>query len=221
MIFHELTPLILIFFLGLVLGKIEFLGNRFIDAAIEVIYRTALPILVLWSVIQNADSLLFIWSYWGLLLPALFILLGIVYHFRLLSKKIYFLQKVNLGILVKIIIPLGLSLVGFMFDPTVMSNICILTFVIIPFVDLALKYRLSTFSVKGVPVSFGVKLLVKDIIFHPVVIAGLLGFFFVDYNNLLIIVLGKTTEFLVLAILPLCLIVTGAKLSQFCLLEKV
>ncbi len=45
--------------------------------------------------------------------------------------------------------PLGLSLINFMFDPTVMGNICVLTFANIPFIDLALKYRLSTFSVKG------------------------------------------------------------------------
>jgi len=220
MIFHDLTPLILIIFLGLVLGKIESLENGFVDAGIEVIYRTVLPILVLRGVIQNTDSLLFIWSYWGLLLPAPLILLGIVYLFQLLSKKIYFFQKVNMGTLVKIVIPLGLSLVDFMFDPSIMSNICVLTIVIVLSIDLAFRYRLSAFSIKGVSVSFGVKLWVRDIVLHPVVIAGLLGLFFLDGNDLLIIVLSKSIEFFVPAILPLCLIVTGAKLSQFRLLEK-
>ncbi|MCP3888867.1 MAG: hypothetical protein GY702_08315 [Desulfobulbaceae bacterium] len=107
-----------------------------------------------------------------------------------------------------------------MFDPTVMGNICVVTFVIIPFIDLALKYRLSTFSVKGGAVSVRIKLWVKDIIFHPVVIAGLVGLFFIDNNNLLIFVLVKTTGFLVPAILPLCLLITGAKLGQCSPLEK-
>jgi len=67
---------------------------------------------------------------------------------------------------------------------------------------------------------FRSKLWVRDIVLHPVVIAGLLGLFFLDGNDLLIIVLSKSIEFFVPAILPLCLIVTGAKLSQFRLLEK-
>ncbi|MCP4339054.1 MAG: hypothetical protein GY799_09260 [Desulfobulbaceae bacterium] len=217
MIFHAITPLILIIFLGLILKKINFLKNTYIDAAIEVIYRTTLPILVLWGIIRNTDSLLFIWSYWGLLLLAPLIILGTVYLFQFLRKKLYILQKIKLGVFVKILIPLGLSLINFMFDPTVMGNICVLTFVIIPFIDLALKYRLSTFSVKGgaEPVSVGIKMWVKDIIFHPVVIAGLLGLFFLDDNMFLIFLLAKTIDLLVPAILPLCLMITGAKLGQW------
>jgi predicted permease len=220
MIFHAVTPLILIIFLGLILEKINLLRNTFVDAAIEIIYRTTLPILVLWGIIRNADSLLFIWSYWGFLLLAPLILLGTVYLFQFLRKKLYFLQKIKLGVLVKIVMPLGLSLINFMFDPTVMGNICVLTFVIIPFLDLALKYRFLAFSVRGVFVSAEVKLWVRDIVFHPIVIAGLLGLFFLDDNNLLIFVLIKTTGVLVPAILPLCLLITGAKLGQCSLLEK-
>ena len=220
MIFHAVTPLILIIFLGLILEKINFLSNKFYGAAIDVIYRTTLPILVLWGIIRNADSLLFIWSYWGLLLLAPLILLGTVYLFQLFKNKLYFLQKIDLGLFVKIVMPLGLSLVNFMFDPTIVGNTCVLTFVIVPFLDLALKHRLSAFSVKGMFVSVGVKLRVKDIIFHPVVIAGLLGLFFLDNNNLLIFALAKTTGFLVPAILPLCLLIAGAKLGQCSLLEK-
>jgi predicted permease len=220
MIFHAVTPLILIIFLGFILERINFLKNTYVDAAIEVIYRTTLPILVLWGIIRNVDSLLFIYSYWGLLLLAPLILLGTVYLFQFLRKKLYFLQNIKLSVLVKIVMPLGLSLINFMFDPTIMGNICVLTFVIIPFLDLALKPGLSAFSVKGVFVSVRVKLWVKDIIFHPVVIAGLLGLFFIDNDNLLIFVLAKTTGFLVPAILPLCLLIAGAKLGKCSLLEK-
>lgn len=210
MIFHDVAPLILVVFLGLILEKTKFLKKTLVDITIDVIYRTTLPILVIWGIIRNADSLLFIRTYWGALLLAPLILLSIVYFFQFFGKKLYFHQKIDLRVIVKIIIPLGLSLVNLMHDVRFMGNICVLSFVIVPFLDLALNSKISACSAK---------MRVKGIICHPVAIAGLFGLFFLNDNNLLTLVLIKTTGFIVPVILPLCLLIIGAKFGQ-CNIQK-
>ena len=106
-----------------------------------------------------------------------------------------------------------------MHDVRFMGNICVLSFVIVPFLDLALYSNISACSAKKGG-AIGAKMWVKGIVFHPVAIAGLLGLFFLDDNNLLTLVLIKTTGFIVPAILPLCLLIIGVKLGQCNLQNK-
>lgn len=207
MTIEVLLPLILIFSLGLILERIGFLSDIFTDSAVEINYRITLPVIVLWGIIGNENSLIFIKLYWGqLFLTHLFFFCGFSI-FQSFTKDL-------LNGPVKISMPLALSLVAHVYDPYVFSSLCMLTLAIIPALNLALEVDLKIISVSWFGFWEGVYLYVTKILLHPVVIAGCLGIFLLKGDIGLMSFCVYNIDFVYSAILPFCLIVSGAKLSK-------
>lgn len=202
-----LLPLVLIFFLGLILERIGFLSDIFTEGAVEINYRITLPVIVLWGLIGNDNSLVFIKLYWGQLF------LTHLFFFCVFSIFQSFTEKLLNGP-VKIIVPLALSLVAHVYGPFVFSSLCILTLAIIPVLNLALEVDLKDISVSSSYLWAGAHLYVKKVLLHPLVITGYLWIFLFKGSNELKSFCIYNIDFVYSAILPFCLIVSGAKLSK-------
>jgi|GEM_PF-3628818 len=211
MISDAFTPLLIIFFLGAILGKTGFLKSTWINIAIEVLYQTAIPIVILWEILSNKNISSFIGSNWEFLALLSIFSLGTLYF----SIKIFQISNQNnLAVLLKLFILLGLILSDHLLNSLFMSHICIVYLLILPLTDILLEQQILCLAKNHEEHNSEVKQCFKYFAFHPVILAGLLGFFLANNTSWLEKNLENTVYFIYPMLLPLTLIVVGAKISH-------
>lgn len=211
---YEIISITIVILFGSILEKFGFLNDVFIETAVEVNYRVALPIIILWGIIDNQASLEFINLYWGQLFLTHIFLLCVFAIFQWSTKKIHLRSKESLKVLVKVFLPFALSLIAHFNGPNIFNGICVIGVVVIPAINLALKIDLKVIPMSWSDLWMGTHLYVRKILFHPVVIAGCLGAFLWKEDFGLKSSFVYTVDFVSVAILPFCLIIFGAKMSQ-------
>lgn len=196
------------------LERLKLITGIFIDVSIEVNYRFALPLLVFWGISGTTSTLFLFSSVWLLLWFFPLFLLGILTLIAFEKEKDFQSIKNFLRISLRILLPLVLSVGSYFLTSMVFAQICILMLVIIPSIDFFIKAVLAVRPIELGNFWTGMKFYLIELFSHPVLIVGGLGLVFVYSNFWFKALLDNTINFIYPAVLPICLIVAGAKLGQ-------
>jgi predicted permease len=215
MISDKILPLLLIILIGFLCGKLGFFEECFLDRSSSLFYFLALPVVCLKGINSIGVQPVFLASYWGYLFIycSIFALVGFL--FKISGGKIKSLRKVLASnFFIKIAPSFGLTIVGYFFSQELMGRICLIVIPVVLTFHLLTGDVSSTFAYRKERVSKAAWLYFRRLFLHPIVIVVIMGVFLANRTTFLFVLLDNLVNMIYPAIMPCCLIGTGAKLSQ-------
>jgi predicted permease len=213
MTLHTIVSIFLIIMLGYVLRKFKFLDRNFIDTVADSLYKILMPFFFFWIITTEKGTGTFGWK-----VPLIIVFLilfaylcgYLIAHISKMpaesaSSFIRGCYRFDLG--------LGLAIIYFLFDRSVVRDFCFILIFVLPVVDiisyLSVKWVLKE-KKKG---KYGLRH-VKCIILNPIIIGGVLGWISSEVGLVFPILINKTAEMILSIIFPLVLITTGGAINK-------
>lgn len=213
MTIHTIISIFIVIMVGYVLRKLKIFGRNFIDTIADSLYKRLIPFFFFWIITNETSPGTFGWKVYSIVLILLFVAYLSGYLIAHISKMpeepaysfIRGCYRFNLG--------LGLALLYFLFDRSVVRDFCFILLFVIPIIEIFSFLDIIWALKKQKKVKYDMRH-IKHIVLNPIIIGGVLGWISSKVGIVFPIFINRTAEMIISIIFPLILIITGGALKK-------